>query len=514
MKRLLLILVPLALASSTSFAQVRIALAGGAHGSTVREENDLPDWDSQKELYKARTGVHLGFLADIQLNRKGSFYFQPGVMYHNKGRKYLYSQDSSVVYDLPAPRPDSIVSTYYNNSREQFVNYIDLPLNLVYKIRIGRTSKFIVGAGPYVSFFYSGKTSNERLVAGVNYSNEESDDLPVGNEPDQYHTIDLGVNALAGFEFGRVFLTANFSRGLTDFYEPSAYQASEYKHQVAGATLGIFLGKQNKPAPADRDKDGVPDASDKCADLPGSVALAGCPDTDGDGVPDPADACPGTAGAPENKGCPWPDKDQDGVTDKDDQCPEMAGPVDNKGCPWPDTDKDGVADKDDQCPAVAGLARYNGCPVPDTDKDGVNDEQDQCPAVPGVVAYNGCPAPIRQEVIDRVSFAARKIQFQLSSAVLTKGSYPILDSIVSILRSEPALRLTIEGHTSSDGKYETNMRLSEERAAAVRNYLVAKGISIDRLSSIGYGPNKPLNDGKTKAAKELNRRVELRLANQ
>ena len=511
MKRLLLTAISLITLGLSTHAQIRIAIEGGVHQSKVIENNSLPNWEADKQNYKGRTGVHVGFIADIPFSEKSKFFLQPGVIYHNKGREYQLSKDSTLVYPRPS-LPDSTFTTFYSVNRKQYVNYVDIPLNLVYKFTIGRSSRFIIGAGPYLSFFYSGSQKDETLVSGISYNSEENEDLPVGKEAGQYRTVDYGVGGLAGFEFNRVFITANYSRGLGDFYEPADYTAKDYKHQVMGATIGVYLGKMTKPAPKDTDGDGVPDKLDKCPSVAGLKQFNGCPDTDNDGIADAQDGCPGQAGPLENKGCPWPDTDGDGVADKDDQCPDKAGPLSNKGCPT-DTDNDGVIDSEDKCPDIAGLAKYQGCPVPDRDHDGINDELDACPDVAGVMENNGCPA-IKKEVIEKANYAAQKIQFKVSSAELTRASLPVLDTVARLLQDNPELKVIIAGHTSAEGKYETNMKLSESRAETVRKYLVSRGVSESRLTAIGYGPDKPLNEGRTPEEKAKNRRVELQLSNQ
>jgi OmpA-OmpF porin, OOP family len=73
--------------------------------------------------------------------------------------------------------------------------------------------------------------------------------------------------------------------------------------------------------------------------------------------------------------------------------------------------------------------------------------------------------------------------------------------------------LDIEGHTSSDGSLNANMKLSKERAETVKSYLIGKGVDPSKLSSQGFGPTKPLNEGKTEQERALNRRVELTLKN-
>ena len=496
-----------------SQAQLKVAIVGGGHQSKIIEENNLPGWDTLQKNYSGRTGVHLGFMADLRLSEKSNFYFQPGVLFYNKGRKYQSpSQDTSVIFRRSFGQPDSVVNTRYFQSRKQFINYIDLPLNLVYKLRLGKKASFMLGAGPYVSFFYNGFHRQDDIVVDVKLTSEENKDLPVGKGSGKYSILDYGVNGLAGFEFGRVFLTANYSRGLNDFYQPESYEASQFRHELMGATLGIFLGKPVILTEPDKDKDGVPDKNDQCPDLAGPAKNLGCPDTDGDGIIDPNDKCPGEAGLAENGGCPG-DRDGDGILDKDDKCPDQAGPRENKGCLYPDTDKDGIPDKDDKCPDEPGFARYDGCPIPDTDGDGINNEEDRCPTFKGKKENQGCPNEIKKEIIEEVDLAAKRIQFKFRSADLTQESLAVLDKVASILLNDDEITLTIEGHTSSDGNYQDNMLLSKQRAEKVKQYLNSLGIDSQRLRAIGYGPDKPLNKGQTEKEKAKNRRVELKLSN-
>ncbi|HOZ78886.1 MAG TPA: OmpA family protein [Ferruginibacter sp.] len=246
------------------------------------------------------------------------------------------------------------------------------------------------------------------------------------------------------------------------------------------------------------------------------VALPAAPsapivlDKDGDGVPDETDACPDEKGIAALKGCP--DTDGDGITDKDDKCPTEKGLSKYNGCPIPDTDKDGINDDEDNCKDVAGLARYQGCPIPDTDKDGINDEEDKCKDVAGMANNMGCPE-IAATDIERINKAAASIFFGTGSSKLLAKSNTALDNIVTILKANTDYKVDINGFTDNQGNADKNRALSEERAAAVQDYLVKKGIEGNRLSAAGFGDENPVADNKTAAGRAKNRRVEMKVRN-
>ena len=229
-------------------------------------------------------------------------------------------------------------------------------------------------------------------------------------------------------------------------------------------------------------------------------------DRDGDGVLDDVDRCPDTPGLASLKGCP--DRDGDGIADIDDKCPDVPGLARYNGCPIPDTDKDGINDEVDKCPTVPGVARYNGCPIPDTDGDGVNDEEDKCINEKGPASNFGCPV-ISEEVVKQINLAAKNVFFATGSFKLLPKSFKNLDIVVKILNDNPTYKLNIDGHTDNTGKADKNQILSDNRAASVKAYLVGKGISESRLTSTGYGQDKPIADNKTVAGRAQNRRVEM-----
>jgi outer membrane protein OmpA-like peptidoglycan-associated protein len=309
------------------------------------------------------------------------------------------------------------------------------------------------------------------------------------------------------------------------------------------------------PDDVDADDDGIADAADRCPneaeDKDAFDDADGCPDVDNDadGLADDGDRCPNEA---EDKdafddadGCPDVDNDADAVRDRDDGCPAVAGPADNAGCPWPDGDGDGVLDKDDACAATAGVAALRGCP--DADGDGLTDASDRCPALAGPAApFAGCPdtdkdgltddvdrCPADAETVNNVSdddgcpdegkalvalTAARieildKVFFDTGKATIQARSFPLLDQVATVLRNHAELaRVRIEGHTDDKGDDAKNLALSQARADAVREYLVARGIDPARLVSTGLGESRPAVANKDAATREQNRRVEFVIA--
>ena len=144
----------------------------------------------------------------------------------------------------------------------------------------------------------------------------------------------------------------------------------------------------------------------------------------------------------------------------------------------------------------------------DRDADGIPDNVDHCPDVAGPMDFWGCPAYKKIVVRKDKLELKEKLFFALNAAILRPESTETLDDVVQALKDNKNFKVQIEGHTSSEGTVEHNQTLSEGRAAAVLDYLVAHGIAKERLVSKGFASTVPLSTNKTAAGREHNRRVE------
>ena len=146
--------------------------------------------------------------------------------------------------------------------------------------------------------------------------------------------------------------------------------------------------------------------------------------------------------------------------------------------------------------------------VLDRDHDGISDADDSCPDAAGPVASSGCPTYETVIVKPGKLELTQKIAFAWDSAVLDATSRPALDDVAQALKDNLNFRVQVDGHASSDGGDAHNQVLSEARASAVVDYLVARGIATDRLVSKGFSSSVPLETNLTAAGRMTNRRVE------
>ena len=101
-----------------------------------------------------------------------------------------------------------------------------------------------------------------------------------------------------------------------------------------------------------------------------------------------------------------------------------------------------------------------------------------------------------------------KVRFEPGKAIIKPESYRLLDDVATVILTTPDIgRIEIEGHTDSQGSEAYNLRLSQQRADAVRDYLVRQSVPTEQLLSKGFGETLPIDTNKTPNGREANRRV-------
>ena len=156
-----------------------------------------------------------------------------------------------------------------------------------------------------------------------------------------------------------------------------------------------------------------------------------------------------------------------------------------------------------------GFQDTDGVPDPDNDGDGFLDSEDYCPNEPEI--YNnyldddGCP-----DVIPTISkiIVVGNVRFVGYTDRLTNKSKRNLDAFAEVLKTNPEIRVRIEGHTDNRVDPEKNLELSQMQADKVREYLIGKGVEPERLIAIGFGEIKPIADNNTSQGRRRNRRIE------
>jgi len=222
-------------------------------------------------------------------------------------------------------------------------------------------------------------------------------------------------------------------------------------------------------------------------------------DTDADGVPDNEELARKTD--PKNS-----DTDDDGLMDGDEVQKYNTDPLNN------DTDGDGLTDG-------VEIKQVGTDPTQrDSDGDGIMDGDDKCPTKPetlnGFDDNDGCPdsKPLTEKPIKKgQKIVLGGVVFESGKATLKPESEAVLDQAYETLVSYPKMVVEISGHTDNVGRRSFNKRLSEARAQAVKDYLVAKGIDASRMKIYGYGPDRPIATNRTEEGRAKNRRIEFKI---
>jgi outer membrane protein OmpA-like peptidoglycan-associated protein len=399
--------------------------------------------------------------------------FRPGWAagaYFNFPVANAFSIEPQVLYSVQNYRLNNTSATTPLLMNDGKIKFVSIPLFLKFQA----ANAIAITAGPQVDFIT--KVADESPSAAV--------------KSDFNKTSFSVFGGLEIMPHGPVTIFGRYVHGLSSMDERTGETPAGivYKNQniQAGLKIRLFGKKETKYR-----------ATQVTAPL----------DTDGDGITDDQDKCPNTPGLAKYNGCPVPDSDNDGVNDELDKCPNTPGLAKYNGCPIPDSDNDGVNDEEDKCPNVAGLAKYNGCPAPDRDNDGVSDDEDKCPDIAGTAANHGCP-DMPADVNKLFASSASTISFATNSSKLS--STASLNQVVKSLKDHPEVKVKLEGH--ADNAEKNAQEISEARAAAVKAYLVSKGISEDRITVEGFGSTTPVDDNSSASGRTKNRRVEIKVS--
>jgi OmpA-OmpF porin, OOP family len=113
------------------------------------------------------------------------------------------------------------------------------------------------------------------------------------------------------------------------------------------------------------------------------------------------------------------------------------------------------------------------------------------------------------DALNKDGFVALNILFDTGKSTVQSESLPVIDQIYELMKNDLILKISVEGHTDNSGDATANKKLSDDRAKAVMNLVVAKGIDKTRMSSVGWGQEKPIADNRTEDGRARNRRVEI-----
>jgi outer membrane protein OmpA-like peptidoglycan-associated protein len=319
--------------------------------------------------------------------------------------------------------------------------------------------------------------------AGYNYTFTDDLDAVRADGNDAYWNFLIGVTATGG----ESDLADPDKDGLTNKEEQ---QLGTDPHNADTDGDGLSDGDEvNKyhtnPLNADSDGDGISD-KDEVMQHHTDPNKA---DTDGDGLSDGDEVM-------KYKTNPLKaDTDDDGLSDGDEVGKSKTDPL------KADTDGDGLKDGDE-------VNRYHSDPLKaDTDNGSVNDGLE---ITNGTDPLNPNDDVKKEELKTEVGKAVilDGVVFTSGSAELTSASEEILTKAYNTLSQNPEIEVQIQGHTDNVGKKSSNMKLSLQRADAVKSYLVNKGILASRISTKGFGPDKPVISNKTADGRQKNRRIE------
>jgi hypothetical protein len=202
------------------------AVAVNAQGLGIKAGINLANFAFDPELEESLDmlfGFHAGIVYEVELT--DALFFGPGLMFSQKGSKFSFNE-----YD------DDFESEININAKT-IINYLEIPLNLVYKMDLGGAN-LVFKAGPYLGYAINGKEKLEMDVMGTSIN--VSEDIEFGSGEDQMRRLDYGINAGVGLEFTGFKIGAQYGLGLSNLANDDDYKM---KNRVIGVSVGYFLGR-------------------------------------------------------------------------------------------------------------------------------------------------------------------------------------------------------------------------------------------------------------------------------
>jgi outer membrane protein OmpA-like peptidoglycan-associated protein len=508
-------------------------------------EKDL--WMRDQNKYKLKVGLAINDIGGMKYNKGGAsndFNFTVNIFDLQKfdNTQGLRSLDSTLQNFA-----DSGWVRFNNNDDRQF--YMNLPTHANLDIDYNIYKNFYINLYSRIDLTFGGDGNKVHYPTGIALT-------PRFDHKRYGVSLPLSYNKVAGFRTGLALRIWYLNIGTGDL-KPLFAPGKDMN--VRGLDFFVALRAPILfKAPKDRDKDGVSDKLDECIDIPGIWALKGCSDVDNDGILDQNDSCVTDSGIVKFDGCP--DRDGDDIMDKEDDCPDTPGIPEFKGCP--DTDGDGLMDKEDDCPTFPGPIENKGCPlrllhsindmgeILETDTMfmhekyfhfenlksnqsqlfmlGEDDNSDFIRVILGSDTITALrndkgyyyyqylpPAPVELVLLEEeeeiLKAAFDNLEFESGKAIIKEVSYKSLIDLSKLLMKKLEWRIKISGHTDSDGKASSNLKLSEKRAKAVRDFFIVNDVMSERIDVEWFGETKPIATNKTKAGKQKNRRVEMKI---
>ena len=199
------------LSVSASFAQVKIGVTAGLNASDLIENGS-----GTNHNYKA--GFQTGVVADFSIS--DNFSIIP---------ELLYSQRGAISKLKTTDKDGKKLLT----SKSLNLNYLQLPINMAYKINLGNSSKLMIFAGPYLGYGISGKVKSE--AKSDKKKNNNSDKIKFGSKEEEVKPLDFGVNAGIGYQFENVFFKLQYNPGLINLN-------NKKNHSLKNTNVAVSVG--------------------------------------------------------------------------------------------------------------------------------------------------------------------------------------------------------------------------------------------------------------------------------